>query len=193
MIVTWVSSLDEDGWVEWALSAGDLAGRTATFAIANDQRGDLSERINRKTHRVPIPGLLGEAAVYFNVVSGGSVDPRGPYEVAVPSAPLITPPAAIAGRVTFSDGTLGSECLVYIRVEFLLFGQPLMSLWINTMTDGGAYVEDITNIRREDDINRSLIYSTNSENATIHVKAKCGHGRRRMRKSRLSWGRWQPT
>jgi hypothetical protein len=78
--------------------------------------------------------------------------------------------------VTFSDGTLGSECLVYIRVEFLLFGQPLRSLWINTMTDGGAYVEDITNIRREDDINRSLIYSTNSENATIHVKAKCGPG-----------------
>jgi len=77
----------------------------------------------------------------------------------------------ITGRVTYQDGSIGRECLVYIQVEQVFFGILLKSLPINAMTNGGGYAADIKNIRLAQDFNAPLTFAPDSDEATINVRA----------------------
>ena len=107
IVVTWMSEAEEDGHVEWALSAAELAGSPS---VATDVRGALAGRLNRRTHRVAITGVLGGSTIHYNLVSGGLTDPRGPYQVTIPSVALSAAPVGITGTVTYQVGSAGREC-----------------------------------------------------------------------------------
>ena len=163
--------------MEWALSAGGLVGSPTR---ATDTRGPLASRANKRTHHVEIARVAAGSTVHYNVVSGGKVDPNGPYQAPLPSNILITPPNLVTGRVFYEDGSPGQECLVYVRVTQVLLGTLLGSLWVGGLTDGGGYTIDVTNIRQDpgnptlNDFDRALQYDVASEDATITVAAMCG-------------------
>ena len=170
MVVTWVTGADEDGVVEWALSATDLATSPNT---ATDSRGPLANRANKRTHRVEITGVAGGSTIHYRIVSGGVPDPNGPYQVTIPSVPLSAAPVGITGIVTYEDGSPGRECQVYIVVKHLFFGIELSSLPINVLTNGGSYAADIKNIRLDGSPDQPLAFGANSEDSTIFVTAVC--------------------
>ena len=172
-MVTWASSKDEDGFVEWALNATDLSSRSGTFAIAADVRGLLSGRLNQKTHRVEVVGATAGATIHYQPVSGGGAAPGGPYQAVLPSVPLNAAPVGITGAVTYQGGSPGRECLVYLRVDRVFSGQVLRSLHVIAMTDGDLYATDIKNIRSALDPDTPLSYGPDSDDATIHVRAVC--------------------
>ena len=170
IVVTWTSEAEEDGHVEWALSAAELAG---SRSIASDVRGALAGRLNRRTHRVAITGVPGGSTIHYNLVSGGVTDPRGPYQVTIPSVALSAAPVGITGTVTYQEGSAGRECLIYIQIDHLFFGLALRSLPINAMTDGGGYAADVKNIRLEGSFDQPLIFGADSQDSTINVEAAC--------------------
>ena len=195
VFITWISTQEEDGYVDWALSAEDLANRSGSFSTTGDQRGALAGRANKRTHRVVVANLVGVPAIHYQIVTGGEADPNGPYEVSIPTGALITLPNAITGRVLYEDGSPGVECLVHVRVtqRHDIEGNVFLenSLWVNEMTStsppenpalGGAYVTDITNVRQDpqnqlnNDYNRALPYNTDAKDATLTVGARCGRG-----------------
>ena len=175
IFVTWVSSDEEDGFVQWATSSAALAGSPNT---ATDSRGPLADRLNKRTHHVVVEGVPLGSTLHYNLVSGGVAD--GPFEATLPSNPLVFPGKAIRGKVTYADGSDGRECLVYVRVAQLIIGTTFeRSLWVNGITDGGAYVIDLQNIRQDPgntfikDFNNPLGYDASSQNATIDVTVRC--------------------
>ena len=184
--ITWVSAQEEDGLVEWALTADDLAKRSGSFDKTGDKRGALAGRLNKRTHRVVVGNLVGTPKIHYQIVSGGKRDPNGPYEVSIPTGALITLPNVITGKVFYEDGSVGKECLVYVRVTQRneVVGRVLLenTLWGNEMTEGGAYVTDITNVRQDpqnkvnNDYDKALPYNANGNDATITVEARCGPG-----------------
>ncbi len=180
--VTWVSPDEEDGHVEWALNATDLANRSGSFSTAEDERGELGGRLNRRTHRVRAVGVVPGPGntVHYRVVSGGQASQD--YQVALPQLPLFTPPDILVGTVFDEDGDPAAECLVYMRIGVqVFFGETLVtdakSLRVNTMTaENGFYALDVTNLRTEGSIDDALQYSPN--NATVTIAAVCDHVRR---------------
>ena len=160
---------EEDGHVEWALSAADFM---SSPSVATDDRGDFAARLNKRTHRVVIAGVPG-STIHYNIVSGGGADPNGPYSVTVSTASLSAAPVGITGSITYADASPGRECLAYVRVERLFFGQTLKSLPINGLTDGGDFAADIKNIRLEGSLDQPLNFEANSDNTTIFVTAVC--------------------
>ncbi len=169
IVAAWVTGAAIDGEVRWALNSADL---TASPNVATDKR-EFAIRANFHTHRVAVTGIPGGSTIHYNIVSGGVTDPNGPYQATIPSVPLNAAPVGITGGVAYEDGTPGRECLVFIQVEQLFFGQTLRSLPISTMTDGGGYAADIKNIRLEGQFDQPLIFDANSADATLFVKALC--------------------
>jgi len=176
IVVTWVSTSDEDGVVEWALSADDLADRSGTFATATDSRGALAGRLNKRTHRVPVSNIRGGSTIHYDIVSGGERHPSGPYRVTIPSAVLLNPPVGLTGRVRYADGASGRECLVYIRVTQTVSGTRQSSLWHNTITDGGGFTAEIRNVRARQNFDTALAFEPDTDDATIEASALCGPG-----------------
>ena len=190
--VTWVSVDEEDGFVDWALSQPDLVGRSGTFARASDEHdssSDFDGWKNKRTHRVRIIGVQPfGSTIYYNIVSGGRTDPNGPFMATTPSGFLITPPNLITGRVSYDGGAQGNECLVYMRVtqRRSIGGNEFFenSLWVNTLSNGGGYVLDATNIRQDPDnllsnnFDNALQYGVNSQDANITIYVVCGPGQR---------------
>lgn len=180
--VTWVSPDEEDGHVEWAVNATDLANRSGSFSITEDERGELEGRLNRRTHRVRAVGVVPGPGnmVHYRIVSGGQASQD--YQVALPQLPLFTPPDILAGTVFDEEGDPAAECLVYMRIGVqVFFGETLVtdakSLRVNTMTaENGFYALDVTNLRTEGSIDDVLQYSPN--NATVTIAAVCDHVRR---------------
>ena len=170
IVVTWASAQDEDGHVEWAMSAAELA---TSPNVASDVRGALLGRLNKRTHRVEIAGVPGGSTIHYIPVMGGVPDPNGPYVVTLPSVPLSAAPVGITGRVSYPDGSPGRECLVYIRVEHLFLGLVLRSLPISGLTDGGEYAADIKNIRLEGAFDQPLFFGADSQDSTIILTAMC--------------------
>ena len=171
IVVTWASANVEDGAVEWALSAADLASAPN---VTTDFRGDLAARLNKRTHRIEITGVAGGSTIHFNIISGGLTHPDGPFQVTMPSVPLSAAPVGITGSISYQDGSPGRECLVYILVEHNFLNIVLLkSLPINAMTDGGDFAADIKNIRLADTPDNPLNFELNSQNSTIIVKAMC--------------------
>ena len=159
-------------------------GTDGTFPnTANDVRGALAGRLNKRTHKASISGVTGGATINYRIVSGGSVFPQDP--ITIPSNPLVSAATLLLGSVTYEDGSAGRECLVYMRVSQITFGAPLYSLYVNGMTDGGSYTLDITNIRQDpanvipglgpfnNNFNNALTYDVASQNATIEIIAGC--------------------
>jgi FlaG/FlaF family flagellin (archaellin) len=179
--VIWVSDAEEDGFVEYAFSADGLANQSGTFAIAQDIRGALGGRVNKKSHRVRVVGTPSGSTIHFNVVSGGVKD--GPHQVIIPTTALTSPPTQLSGNIKFGDGSAGRECIIRMRVgeSITLFGQTFVqhSLWTNILSNGGQYAMDITNIRQDpsnllqNNFNNALSYSLNSSDTTITVHAQC--------------------
>ena len=93
-----MSPEDEDGVVEWALSAGDLASRSGSFATAQDSRGPLTGRLNKRTHHVVASNIRGGSTIHYNIVSGGETHPGGPYQVTIPSGVLMNSPVGPTGE-----------------------------------------------------------------------------------------------
>ena len=184
--VTWVSAAEEEGLVEWARDPADLANRSGPgFSVARDSRIErpdgrrFSDFLNKRTHRVRISGVPGGSTVYYNIVSGGVSDPKGPYQVLLPERALITPADFISGTVTYQDASLGKcrECLVYVRVEETS-GSGTASLWVNTMTDrNGGYIKDVTNLRRSGQaFNTQFSYVKDRSEYRFNVAALSGRG-----------------
>ena len=135
IVATWASRREEDGQVEWALDAAGLANSPN---VAEDVRGPLAGRSNKRTHRVEIEGVPAGSVVHFNVLFAGVRHPDGPFQVTLPSAALTAAPVGIAGSVSYFDGSAGVGCLVYVRVTQTVAGHAIDSLTINTLANGGG-------------------------------------------------------
>ena len=167
IVVTWTTNSDVDGVVEWSLIEGNL-DQTAT-----DSRGALGDRLNKKTHHVPITGVAGGSTIHYNLRSDGQTDPDGPYQVTMPTVALSAAPVGISGAVSYENPHPGRECLVYVQVaQKVFFGEIFlgeeMSLWINMLTDGGSFAGDVKNIRQIGKINQALQYDAESQGRHHH-------------------------
>ena len=70
LTVTWVTAAEEDGFVEYALTASDLTNRNNTFNTATDPRA-FSSRLNKRTHSVKFSDVSPGASntVFYQMVS----------------------------------------------------------------------------------------------------------------------------
>lgn len=180
VIISWASSVEEDGFVEWALSAEDLAARSGTFAVAIDSRGQFQDRKNKRTHYVEIPDVPAGQAVHFHVFSGEARDLNGSFAVTLPTQPLISPPVLLTGELSLADQSGAEECLVYARVTDLVSDTILeRSLWVVGLTKNGQFTLDLTNVRadptnpRNSLIDKRLNYNQDSADSTIEVFSRC--------------------
>ena len=181
--VTWVSAAEEDGFVESALSAADLAAGSGTFSTETDVRGDFASRLNKRTHRVSASGVAGGSTIHYQIVSGGVT--IGPFSVTIASTPLTNPPNLLEGFVRYPDSSLGLECIVSMRVTnkepFGPGSADAHSLWVNDLTNAvGEYVLDITNIRGSpanaffnNNVDQAFSFATSAAISEITVIARC--------------------
>ena len=178
--VNWTSVDEEDGHVEWALSAADLV---SSPNVATDGRGGLASRLNERTHRVAVSGVAGGSTIHFNIVSGGLTDPKGPYQVTIPSVALTSLPNLLTGVVRYPNSTLGLQCIVSMRVtniDPLGTGVDHHSMWVTGITTGGGYTLDITNMRGNpanaffnNNVDQPFSYLPSAATSEITVKAQC--------------------
>ncbi len=180
VIVSWVSPVEEDGFIEWALSAGDLAARSGTFATALDSRGQFQDRTNKWTHHVEIRSVAASQTLHFDVFSGGARDPNGPFTITLPMQPLVQPPTLLTGMIVLADQSGAEECLVYARVTHLAGGTFLEhSLWVVGLTKNGRYTLDLTNVRGDPDnvlntsVDQRFGYDPSGTDSTIEVVSRC--------------------
>ena len=192
IVVTWVSAVEEEGYVEYATSTADLTSKTGSYTTTTDIRivgypgtagKPYADFLNKRTHRVRIIdfNLAGET-VYYRIISGGVPAPStGIYTAGpLPTLDLTTPPNLAVGTVTYADGSGAEECLVYLRVLWNFIGSIENSMWVNTMTgSAGGYSKDLTNIRQDknnqffNDPDDALPYADASADAIISVAARC--------------------
>lgn len=178
--ISWASSVEEDGFVEWATSAEDLNARSGTFAVAVDSRGTIQNRLNKRTHHVEIRNMAAGQTIHFDVLSSGAPDPNGPFTTTIPTQSLISPPVLLTGELSLADQSGAEECLVYARVTDLVAGTFLeRSLWVVGLTNNGQYTLDLTNVRADptntlnSSINQMLNYGQDSVDSTIEVFSRC--------------------
>ena len=184
--VIWVSDTNEDGYVEFALSASDLSGETGTFSSSTDPRGALSGRSNKRTHRVSVVSQPAASTIHFNLISGSSVS--GPHQVTLAQDALTTPGKLISGNVTFANGgSPAFQCVIRMRmthndsitINNVTIPTVEVSLWSNAITNGGSYVMDAKNIRQDpgnvinNDINTALNYDASSADSVFTLVAEC--------------------
>ena len=185
LFVTWVSTSEEDGVVEYARNAPDLESKSGTFNTANDDRGEFADRLNKRTHRVSVGGLSGVTTVHYRVVSGGET--TGPFQATLPTSVLTAPANRLTGAITYlAEGRTGVQCILSMRVrkEFTFFGQDVVehSLWTNVLSNGGSYSMDITNIRNDptnalnSDFNAAFAYDNSSTESFIEIVSRCDAG-----------------
>ena len=107
IVVTWVSADEEDGHVEWALTAGDLA---SSPNVASDDRGIFASRINKRSHRVTISGVTTGTSntVHYRIVLGGVTSQD--FSALLPSTALTSPADKIVARqITYPDTSAAAE------------------------------------------------------------------------------------
>ncbi len=187
--VTWLSTNEEQGQVEWAYganAAADLANKNGTFAVANDWRTarpdspiQYSGYANKRTHRVRLIGAAPGSTIHYRIITGGY---SAVYQVTIPTQPLTSPDNFMTGTVTYEDGSQGAECLVYFKVSTTetetIGGTEITvlveSLFVNNMADPtGSYTIGVTNIRDSDNFNTARTYSNDPGKTTATVIARC--------------------
>ena len=180
--VAWVSTAEEDGVVEWALSAEDLKARSGSFTSSADTRPFVG-RLDKRTHMVTISSVAPGTGnvLYYQIVSGAVVGE--PRSIKLPSNDLLNlPDVWLVGFVTHQDGSPGRGCLVNVRVSVSVpaLDTTEHSMWRSDITsETGFYSVDITNIRQDsgnavrNDFNSAFAYDRNSQNVTVTVDARC--------------------
>ena len=109
LFVSWVSAAEENGSVYFSANGGAV-----TQAI--DDRGALlSGRLNKRTHLVTIDGQTAGASIAYHIESGGVLSATSTIQL--PTGLLNAGADLVTGKVTYSDGSDGAQCLVHMRVS----------------------------------------------------------------------------
>ena len=127
--VTWITSSDVTGQVEYSTTAGDLPGSGTTV---NDERGGAT---SDDSHTVAIGGLTADTTYFYDVISGGVRDNNGGAHYQVTTGGSLSPPGneAAIGLVKRQDNTNAVGCLVYFTIGT---GGQVMSSYVQDF--GGA-------------------------------------------------------
>lgn len=152
-----------------------------------DDRGAFGGRANQKTHLVTIGGIGGGATIDYQIESGGALNTTS--TITIPTTVLNAAADLLTGKVTYSDGGGGAECLVHMRVSkdfTVVVTEPMFSLWSTKLTAAnGTYNIDITNIRQDpanvhsvggavfNSFDTAFSYLSSNADSKIYLQAEC--------------------
>ena len=108
--VSWVTSTDEEGYVNYD---------TSTESLDNTAYDDRGQATSDDTHHVTISGLSAGTTYYYEVVSGGVTYDNGgdPYEVTTGPSLTFQMPEMISGTVDKAGGVIAAEgTIVYAQI-----------------------------------------------------------------------------